>query len=104
MIRRPPRSTLFPYTTLFRSAYYAVFARASDAVAAALVGQIALSNEPWNEQASIKARVALHTGDIERRGQKYFGAPLFRCSRLLNAAHGGQILLSAATNEIVAEN
>src|SRR3712207_7470518 len=23
MIRRPPRSTLFPYTTLFRSAYYA---------------------------------------------------------------------------------
>src|SRR5258708_26552782 len=22
MIRRPPRSTLFPYTTLFRSAYY----------------------------------------------------------------------------------
>src|SRR2546427_9140574 len=24
MIRRPPRSTLFPYTTLFRSAYVAV--------------------------------------------------------------------------------
>src|SRR3989442_2655138 len=24
MIRRPPRSTLFPYTTLFRSAAYAV--------------------------------------------------------------------------------
>src|SRR2546427_7923798 len=26
MIRRPPRSTLFPYTTLFRSAFAAVFA------------------------------------------------------------------------------
>src|SRR5258708_27369451 len=25
MIRRPPRSTLFPYTTLFRSAHNAVF-------------------------------------------------------------------------------
>jgi len=25
MIRRPPRSTLFPYTTLFRSKEYAVF-------------------------------------------------------------------------------
>src|SRR5256886_3945501 len=24
MIRRPPRSTLFPYTTLFRSEYYAL--------------------------------------------------------------------------------
>src|SRR3712207_1553975 len=26
MIRRPPRSTLFPYTTLFRSAYHHVIA------------------------------------------------------------------------------
>src|SRR5260370_18696298 len=24
MIRRPPRSTLFPYTTLFRSIYYSI--------------------------------------------------------------------------------
>src|SRR3712207_7143968 len=29
MIRRPPRSTLFPYTTLFRSAHY-VMSRRSD--------------------------------------------------------------------------
>src|SRR5690348_17776323 len=28
MIRRPPRSTLFPYTTLFRSGRYAPFAAA----------------------------------------------------------------------------
>src|SRR5260370_22793731 len=27
MIRRPPRSTLFPYTTLFRSNIWAVFPR-----------------------------------------------------------------------------
>src|SRR2546422_4069524 len=27
MIRRPPRSTLFPYTTLFRSRFYAAAAR-----------------------------------------------------------------------------
>src|SRR5258708_10649640 len=36
MIRRPPRSTLFPYTTLFRS-LFARLARTS------LVGQIAIS-------------------------------------------------------------
>src|SRR5258708_15221722 len=34
MIRRPPRSTLFPYTTLFRSASWAACS-ASDATAAA---------------------------------------------------------------------
>src|SRR2546422_6523492 len=38
MIRRPPRSTLFPYTTLFRSADHRAAAR--DAVAArGLVGR-----------------------------------------------------------------
>src|SRR5256885_13292290 len=29
MIRRPPRSTLFPYTTLFRSRYYEIAAHRS---------------------------------------------------------------------------
>src|SRR3712207_6913121 len=33
MIRRPPRSTLFPYTTLFRSAAVARYARAVAAAA-----------------------------------------------------------------------
>src|SRR6266487_5998238 len=32
MIRRPPRSTLFPYTTLFRSADWAHFFRSSKPV------------------------------------------------------------------------
>src|SRR3989449_9659747 len=31
MIRRPPRSTLFPYTTLFRSAVWALYLRLPDA-------------------------------------------------------------------------
>src|SRR3712207_7279400 len=31
MIRRPPRSTLFPYTTLFRSVYTSFFGAAPDA-------------------------------------------------------------------------
>src|SRR3712207_8799941 len=31
MIRRPPRSTLFPYTTLFRSALFEVEGQAEDA-------------------------------------------------------------------------
>src|SRR5262249_7152065 len=31
----------------------------------------------------------------------YFGAALYRCGRLTNAAHGGQVLLSSATAELV---
>src|ERR1019366_666579 len=34
MIRRPPRSTLFPYTTLFRSPMYSIFTRKHEAAVA----------------------------------------------------------------------
>src|SRR3712207_7635459 len=40
MIRRPPRSTLFPYTTLFRST--ALLVRAVDGVAHVALGPLAL--------------------------------------------------------------
>src|SRR5258706_9720953 len=42
MIRRPPRSTLFPYTTLFRSYLLAVFRPTDGAVVGAIasVGQL----------------------------------------------------------------
>src|SRR2546427_5150379 len=54
MIRRPPRSTLFPYTTLFRSQYPAVYFTAE---AADLLGRVdaAIIAAP----AAIHARLAL---------------------------------------------
>ena len=45
--------------------------------------------------------MALHTGSAEERGGDYFGPPLNRIARLLSAGHGGQILLSSATKELV---
>ena len=47
--------------------------------------------------------MGLHTGEVERQGDHYFGAALYRCARLTNAAHGGQVLLSSATAELVRE-
>jgi predicted ATPase len=49
--------------------------------------------------------MALHLGEVDLqrsdgRGH-YFGAPLYRCARLMATAHGGQILLSAAVVEAV---
>src|SRR3712207_7410866 len=41
MIRRPPRSTLFPYTTLFRSVLYLADARDSFAAAGLVSGAYA---------------------------------------------------------------
>ncbi|MGH7318114.1 MAG: ATP-binding protein, partial [Candidatus Rokuibacteriota bacterium] len=47
--------------------------------------------------------MGLHTGEVERQGDHYFGAVLYRCARLTAAAHGGQVLLSSATAELVRE-
>src|SRR3712207_6848002 len=51
MIRRPPRSTLFPYTTLFRSAGLAAAAIATESpewcIAAFWSGRIAMTPVLW---------------------------------------------------------
>jgi predicted ATPase len=45
--------------------------------------------------------MALHTGVAEERADDYVGPPLYRVHRLLSAGHGGQILLTATTYELV---
>ena len=81
--------------------YYAVFALPADAVAAALRAQRDLQAEPWGVLGQLKVRMVLHSGAVERQGDRYYGPPLYRCARLLALAHGGQVLLSAATSQLV---
>ena len=81
-------------------AFCAVFATATDAVAAALAAQQVLHAERWPEDAAIRARMALHTGAAELRDGDYFGPPLNHVARLLAIGHGGQTLLSEITHEL----
>jgi len=60
-----------------------------------------LLEERWGESAPLRVRMALHTGAAEERDGDYFGPPLNRVARLLSAAHGGQVLLSLPTQELV---
>jgi class 3 adenylate cyclase len=83
---------------------YASFARASDGVRAAIAGQQAIQAEDWGEVGEIRVRMGLHTGDVQVRGEHYFGPALFRCARLMAIGHGGQILLSGATRDLVRES
>jgi LuxR family maltose regulon positive regulatory protein len=83
---------------------HAVFARAGDALAAALVAQRALHAEPWGETGPLRVRMALHTGAAELRDDDYFGPPLNRVARILALGHGGQTLLSHATHDLVADD
>lgn len=82
-------------------AVYAAFPAATDAVAAALHGQHELQASDWGALGALKVRMGLHTGEIERQGEHYFGAPLHRCARLTSTAHGGQVVVSSATAALV---
>jgi class 3 adenylate cyclase len=80
------------------------FARASDAVAAALAAQRALVSEAWPEGGHLRVRMAVHTGEAELRGEgNYFGPAVIRCARLRAIAHGGQVLVSQASADLVVD-
>src|SRR5688500_17569436 len=82
---------------------FAVFARATDALAAATARQQALVHEPWLTPTPLRVRMALHTGEADQQEDDYFGPAVNRCARLRAAAHGGQVLLSQATQALVRE-
>ncbi len=83
-------------------AFYAVFTSAPDALEAALAAQSPLQAEAWSEDVdTLRVRMALHTGTVQQRDGDYFGPPLNRVARLLSAGHGGQVLLSHVTRELV---
>jgi predicted ATPase/class 3 adenylate cyclase len=82
-------------------AFCAAFPTAPDALEAAISAQRLLHAADQGEESRLRVRMALHTGAAEERGGDYFGSPLNRVARLLSAAHGGQVLLSLATQELV---
>jgi predicted ATPase/class 3 adenylate cyclase len=84
-------------------AVYAAFSDPVAAVTAALDAQLGLAREDWGELGAIRARIGIHGGAVERRGDHYFGAPLYRCARLMSIGHGGQTLLSETIAEAVTE-
>ena len=80
---------------------HAVFSVAGDAVAAAVDGQLGLAAEPWAAAPALRVRIGVHTGAAEERGGDYYGPAVNRAARVAAAAHGGQIVVSHATEELV---
>ena len=83
-------------------AFFAAFKRPSDAVTAAITVQKVLALHDWSAVESLKVRMAVHCGTAEKRQGDYFGPALNRCARLLVLGHGGQILVTSATAELLA--
>ena len=70
-----------------------VFTSASAAVGAAVEVQAGVG---------LPVRMGLHTGEAESRDGDYFGPTLNRAARVMDAGHGGQVLVSSATAGLLA--
>ena len=76
---------------------YACFPDAVAAVAAADAIQSAVTDEPWGEVGRIRIRIALVSGEVEVRDDRFYGRALFRAARLQALARGGETLLAGST-------
>jgi predicted ATPase/class 3 adenylate cyclase len=78
----------------------AIFSSASDGVRACVEAQQRLQDEPWPETGPLRVRMGMHAGQPQQRAGDFFGPPVNRAARIMGAAHGGQVLLSAVTAEL----
>jgi len=85
-------------------AFFVAFARATDAVSAAVEMQRALAAHSWPDGATVHVRMGLHTGEPQRSAEGYVGLDVHHAARIMSAAHGGQVVLSQTTRDLVQYN
>src|SRR5439155_24340645 len=85
-------------------AFFVAFPRAVLAVQAAVAAQRALAAHPWPDGATVRVRLGLHTGEPTSAGERYVGLAVHRAARVGAAGHGGQVLLSAATQAVLRDD
>ena len=83
---------------------FIAFASARDAVAAAVAAQRAVASHDWPDDAAVLTRMALHTGEPRRAEEGYHGLGVHLAARLCQVGDGGQILLSASTRAVIADD
>jgi predicted ATPase/class 3 adenylate cyclase len=82
-------------------AFFVAFHDVREAVAAAAEAQRAVANHEWPDGHAFRLRIGIHTGEPLAVSPKYVGLDVHKAARIMAAAHGGQVLLSEATQKLV---
>lgn len=80
-------------------AFFVVFARVPDAVAAAVQAQRDLAATDWPGGRPVRSRIGLHVGVASSYDGTFVGYDVHRAARIMGAAHGGQVVASRAVVE-----
>jgi class 3 adenylate cyclase len=83
---------------------FAVFERAPAALEAALAIQRAMRAGAWPGESTVRLRIGLHRGRPALTETGYVGLSVHAAARICFAAHGGQIVMSAAVRAAVLES
>jgi YVTN family beta-propeller protein len=81
--------------------FFVAFSSAREALLASVEGQLALRSHSWPDGVDIRVRMGLHTGQAVASGGRYTGLAVHRAARIGAAGHGGQILVSQATQTLL---
>jgi YVTN family beta-propeller protein len=82
-------------------AFFFAFTSANSALGAAAHAQQALAAHDWANGDEVRVRMGVHTGEPAVGGERYVGLGVHRAARIGAVGHGGQVLLSNATRELV---
>jgi DNA-binding NarL/FixJ family response regulator/class 3 adenylate cyclase len=74
--------------------YVAAFAEPVAGADAAFAAQRALRDAAWPDGTTVRVRIGLHVGSPSLGEEGYTGLDVVRASRIANAGHGGQIVVS----------
>jgi DNA-binding NarL/FixJ family response regulator/class 3 adenylate cyclase len=80
---------------------FAVFQRTRDAIEAALRIQRDIDSHAWPENRTLRVRIGIHTGEPILGESGYEGLDVHRVARISSAGHGGQVLLSQTTRNLL---
>ena len=81
--------------------FFFAFPRANDAVGAAIAAQALLGAMESTTAGGVSVRMGVHTGQPTVRDRGYLGLDVHRAARICSLAHGGQVLVSRTTRELL---
>ena len=81
--------------------FFVAFPTARDAVEAARTAQVGLAEEQWPDDAAVRVRMGLHTGEPTAHEDGYVGMDVHRAARMAASAHGGQVVVSSSTQRLI---
>jgi YVTN family beta-propeller protein len=81
--------------------FFVAFASVRGAVLAAVEAQRALAKHDWPEGTEVRVRMGIHTGQAAATEERYVGLAVHRAARIAAAGHGGQVLVSQTTHNLL---